>query len=89
MVTKRLRHEDYLKEYRDIIKNSKSLSTRVTYRILQLCKIHPEAPVVGDLMAGTLTGDYLNQLDVETRLMILWKIEKYSTEKENVVQLKI
>ena len=89
MVTKRLRHEDYLKEFREIEKAKKSLSVRLTNRLIQLSKIHPEAPIVGNFTADTLPTFGLDEVGIEVKLMMLNKIEKYSMEKENVVQLKI
>ena len=88
-MTKRLRHEDYLKEFRDIEKAKKSLSVRLTNRLLQLSKIHPHAPVIGNFTASDLPTFGLNEMSIETKLLVLQKIEQYSNDKENVVQLKI
>ena len=89
MATKRLRHEDYLKEFRDIKKSEKSLSTRLTNRLIQISKIHPDAPIVGNFTADTLQTWGLSEVSIEVKLMMLKRIEEYSSEKENVVQLKI
>jgi hypothetical protein len=88
-MTKRFRHEDYLKEYKDMEKARVSLSTRLTNRLKQLSKIHPDAIIIGNFTADTLPTFQLEEMSITAKLMILKRIEQHSIEKENVVQLKI
>jgi hypothetical protein len=86
-----MRYDDYLKEFKEVLKAEKSLSTRLNNRILELSKIHPEAIIIkgGRYKAEEMDMKWLNNLELGSRLLILQRIEMWSNEKENVVQKKM
>lgn len=85
--------QDYRREYDELKQSEKSLDVHVTERLVELGTIHPDAIIttMGDteIKATCLTKQWVESLKIDERIEIINTIEKWSAEKEKVIQLKI
>jgi hypothetical protein len=93
MATRRKTGNDYRKEYEELKRSQESLDVHVTKRLLELGKIHPDAVVnkIGDteIKATCLTKQWVESLKIDERIDVIEIIERWSSEKEKHIQLKI
>lgn len=93
MKAQRKTANDYRKEAKDIRESMKSLEAHVSSRLLELVKIHPDAIVIYSLSdqikAKSLTKSWVDDMDINSRIMMIERIEEWSATQQNVKQEKL
>lgn len=94
MKDKRMTGLDYRKKLKELTTELNSLDVHITDRLCELVRIHPEAVIQklydGDVQAKCLTPrSWIETLDVKKRIEYIEKIEKWSSERQRIVQLEI
>ncbi len=85
--------KQYRKEYIELQKNMSSLDAHVTSRLVELGQRFPDAIIVKRyddfVRAKCLTKNYVEDLDIDTRILYIEAIEDWNSKLENVKQLEI
>jgi hypothetical protein len=81
---------DYRREWNLIRQQERSLNAHVHERIKELCKLYPDAPVdeYGNT-AKELSKHWLEALRVDSIIMLIEDIEKWSAKQHPYVQARI
>jgi len=89
MGQKRMSGKDYRKMYEEIRQNEKSLDSHIRQRVLELAKIHPNAPIKVALLAKHINEKFIKPLPTSTIIYLIETIEKWSEERQGVQQLRM
>jgi len=95
-MTKRPTAQEYKGQYEDIVSDLNVLESKITQRLIDLCKLNPEVPVArkADLdktiiKAKSLNAYYITNLSIQERLQYIYIIEQYLQEQHPHKQTEI
>lgn len=86
----RITGNDYRKEYKDLQSRLDSLQAKITARLLELCRQHPDADVVDGVKAGEI-GDksYLRGIETIVQITCIENIESWLEDQSSIKQGKL
>jgi hypothetical protein len=88
---------DYMTEYTDLKASIAVLESKISRRLIDLCKQHPDVPVArkadigGTIIMAKTVGNpnYINSLAITDRISYIHIIEKWLEEQNPVKQMEI
>jgi len=86
--------KDYTKEYKDLLEKRSSLQAKVSVRLLELCKQHPDAIIsrMGDtdIKAKSIgSPQYISTIELVAQIMCIEKIEDWLANQSPYKQGKL